>query len=154
MSFLWSRSPSRSSESASPPCSNMLTALEGGGTVRAMALLSCPGHGASRAPRGSCLLPVQMKVQGLRSELCVGFDHGGQVTVSDSFSSEAPGSPRIRDVIHKAGAFCPVVACRAAPTWVRHHSGDFPRQPRVRRGRGVSSPWPSPPGSPGPGLAP
>ena len=55
----------------------MLTAQEGGGTVRAMALLSCPGHGARRAPCGPCLLPVQMKVQGLRSELRMGFDHGG-----------------------------------------------------------------------------
>ena len=28
-----------------------------------------------------------MKGQGFSSELRVGFDHGGQVTVSDSFSS-------------------------------------------------------------------
>ena len=87
VSFLWSCSPSRSSESASPLCSNMLRALEGGGTVRAMALLSCPGHGARRAPCGPCLLPAQMKGQGLRSELHMGFDHGGQVTVSHSLSS-------------------------------------------------------------------
>lgn len=63
----------------------------------------------------ACLLPVQMKVQGLRSELPHGLrSWGGKVTVSDSFSSGGPDLRGSGSVIHKVGAFALVVACRAA----------------------------------------
>ena len=104
---------------------------------------------------GHASLPAQTKGRGLRSELCMGFARGGgrslQATASPAWW---PWPPRPVTRSRRWEHFALALACRAAPARVRHRLSNSPRQPRARRGWGVSSPWPSPPGSPGPGLAP